>query len=151
MIIGVSLRALFVMNVDRYLATHYPLYHRTSVTKKKLLTFFTVLIIIQITVTAISTNDLVISYPLRLHIFFVIFVPSMLFINYKLFTIASNSRRNNEVSPEVKKYFSFKNVSSCLVVACLMSTYIPLFICFGLRLTSKETINTLGNAEIAAL
>ena len=32
MIIGVFLRALFVMNVDRYLATHYPLYHRTSVT-----------------------------------------------------------------------------------------------------------------------
>ena len=52
----------------------------------------------------------------------------------------------------MKKSFSFKNVSSCLlVVACLMSTYIPLFICFGLRLTSKETVNALGNAEIAAL
>ena len=38
MIIGVSLRALFVMNVARYLATHYPLYHRASVTKRKLLT-----------------------------------------------------------------------------------------------------------------
>ena len=33
MIIGVSVRALFVMNVDRYWATHYPLYHRASVTK----------------------------------------------------------------------------------------------------------------------
>ena len=32
-----------------------------------------------------------------------------------------------------------------------MSTYIPLFICFELRLTSKETVNALGNAEIAAL
>ena len=105
MIIGVSLRAVFVMNVDRYLATHYPLYHRTSVTKRKLLTFFTVLIIIQITLTAISTNDLIISYQLCLFIFFVIYVPSMLFINYKLFTIASKSRRNNEIPPEVKNLF----------------------------------------------
>ena len=41
MITGVSLRALFVMNVARYLATHYPLYHRASVTKRKLLTRLT--------------------------------------------------------------------------------------------------------------
>ena len=110
------------------------------------------MIIIQITLTAISTSDVIISYQLRLLIFFVIFVAPMLFINYKLFTMANKSRRNNEISPEMKKSFSFKNVSSCLlVVACLMSTYIPLFICFGLRLTSKETVNTLGNAEIAAL
>ena len=31
--ISTSLNALLVMNVDRYLATHYPIYHRTSVTK----------------------------------------------------------------------------------------------------------------------
>ena len=120
--------------------------------KGKHLTFFTVLIIIQIAVTAISTSDLIISYQLRRLIYFVIYIHSMLFINYKLFTIARKSRRNNEISPEVKKSVSFKNVSSCLlVVACLTSTYIPLFICFGLRLTSKETVNALGNAEIAAL
>ena len=88
--------------------------------------------------TAISTNDLIISYQLRLLIFFVIYIPPMLFINYKLFTIASKSRRetftiasksrrDNEISLEVKKSFSFKSVSSSLlVVACLMSTYILL-------------------------
>ena len=70
MSIDVSLRPLFVMNVDRYLVTHYPLYHRTSVTKRKLLTFFTVLIIIQIAVTTISASDLIISYQLRLLTFF---------------------------------------------------------------------------------
>ena len=41
--IGFSLFVLLVMNVDRYLATHYPIFHRTSVTKGKLLTLFTVL------------------------------------------------------------------------------------------------------------
>ena len=73
-----------------------------------LLTFFTVLIIIQIAVTAISTNDLIISYQVRLLTFFVIYIPPMMFINYKLFTIASKSRRNYEISPEVKNLFLWR-------------------------------------------
>ena len=152
MMIGVSLHALFVMNVDRYLATNYPLYHRTSVTKRKLLTFFTVLIIIQIAVTAISTNDLIISYQLRLLIFFVIFIPPMLFINYRLFKIARKSRRNNEISPEMKKSFSFKKISNCLmVVACVIVLSILSFVYIGLRLTSKQTEFPLNNTRIAGL
>ena len=151
-IIGLSLRALFVMNVDRYLATHYPLYHRASVTKGKLLILFTFLAIIQLIMTAISTNRLVISFPVRLLIFFIVFIPPMLFINYKLFKIAKKSRRNKKISPEMKKSFSLKNISSCLlVVACLMAVYIPTFIYIGLRLTSKETEYILDNAELTEL
>ena len=48
MFVGFSLLALMVMSVDRYLATHYPILHRTSVTKGKLLLFFTFLVIIAI-------------------------------------------------------------------------------------------------------
>ena len=95
MIIGVSLRALSIFGDTLSSISS------NICDKGKLLTFFTVLIIIQITLTAISTNDLIISYQLRLLIFFVIYVPPMLFINYKLFTIAKESRRNNEISPEV--------------------------------------------------
>ena len=58
--------------------------------------------------TAISTNDLIISYQVRLLTFFVIYIPPMLFINYKLFTIASKSRRNYELSPEVKNLFLWR-------------------------------------------
>ena len=76
----------------------------------------------------------------------------MLFINYKLFKIASKSRRNNEISREMKKSFSFKNVSSfLLIVACLMAVYILTFIYIGLRLTSNETKYILDNAEITEL
>ena len=46
MFTGFSLLALLVMSVDRYLATHYPILHRRSVTKGKLLTLFTFLAII---------------------------------------------------------------------------------------------------------
>ena len=104
-IIGIALNALLVMNVDRYLATHYPIFHRTSVTKRKLLTLFAFLVIIQITVTAISINDLVIRNEVALLTTGITHVPLILFINYKLFTVARKSRRNNEISPEMKKSF----------------------------------------------
>ena len=102
--------------------------------------------------TAISTNELIISYQVRLLIFGIVFIPPMLFINYKLFKIARKSRRNNGISPEMKKSFSFKNVSSCLlIVACLMAVYIPTFIYIGRRLNSNETEYTLHNTEITEL
>jgi hypothetical protein len=41
--------ALLVMNFDRYLATSYPIVHRTSVTKGRLLTLLAILIIVEIT------------------------------------------------------------------------------------------------------
>ena len=118
----------------------------------KLLALFTFSAIVEITVTAMSINDLVIPYQVGVFILCIIIVPPMLFINYKLFTVARKSRRNNEISPEMKKSFSFKNISSCLlVVACLFVLSIPTFVHIGLRLTSKETEFTLDNAQIARL
>ena len=149
--IGFSQVALFVMNADRYLATHYPIFHRTSVIKGKLLTLFTLAVIIEISVTAISINNLVIPYRVCLLVFFIIFIPPMVFINYKLFTVARKSRRNNEISPQVKS-FSFKNISTCLlVVASLFVLSIPLFVYIGLRLTSKQTEFPLDNTRLAGL
>ena len=76
------------MSVDQYLATHYPVFHLTSVTKGKLLTLFTFLFFIEITVATISVNDLVIPYEVGLLIFCTMYVPPMLFVNFKLFTVA---------------------------------------------------------------
>ena len=142
--IGLSLLALFVMNFNGYLATHYPIFHRTSVTKRKLLTLLTFLIIIGTTVRVISINDFC---------YCIIFIPPMFFINYKLFTISRKSHRNNQIAPEIEKSFSLKNISSCLlVVVCLIVlSAIPLSVYIVLRLTSKEKAYTLDNAHLAAL
>ena len=144
--------ALFVMSVDRYLATHYPIYHRTSVTKGKRLTIFTIFVITELIVTAIAINDSVITYQVANFTFGVIFIPPMLFINYKLFTVARKSRRNKEIPPEMKKSFSLKNISSCLfAVACLVLLSITAFVYIGLRLTWKEDEFTLDDAHLAGL
>ena len=107
---GFSLLALLVLSVDRYLATHYPIVHRTSVTKKKLLTLFAFLVIIGIALLVMSINNLVIPFEVGVLICLIIFIPPMLFINYKLFTVARKSRRNNGTLPEMKKSFPLKNI-----------------------------------------
>jgi hypothetical protein len=135
--LGFSLLALLVMNFDRYLATYYPIFHRTSVTKGKLLTHLAILITVEITLVLISFNDFVIPFQVAVLIFIVIIIPPMLFINYKLFAVARKSRRNNEISPEMKKTFSLKTISSCLLaVVCFVVLNIPVFVYIGLRITS---------------
>ena len=147
-----SLLALFGMNVDRYLATYYPIFHRTSVTKGKLLTLFAFLVNFEVTVVVMSMNNFLISYEVGLVMFYIIFIPPMLFINYKLFRVARKTRRQNEISSEMKRSFSLKTISSCLLaVVCLIILFIPGFVYIVLRLTSKEKGSTMDNVLLAAL
>jgi hypothetical protein len=147
-----SFFALLVMNFDRYLATSYPIFHRTSVTKGRLLTLFAILIIVQITLAVMSVNDFVISYHVHFLILCILLIPAMLFINYKLFLVVRKSRKNKRISPDMKKTFSLKNISSCLlVVACVVVISIPWCVYIGLRINSPETKNTLDNATLAGI
>jgi hypothetical protein len=119
--------ALLVMNFDRYLAISYPIFHRTSVTKGILLTLLAILIIFQIILKVMSVNDFVISDQVHLLIICILVIPSMLFINYKLYLVVRKSRKNKRISSDMKKTFSLKNISSCLlVVACVVVLSIPM-------------------------
>ena len=147
-----SLFALLVMNFDRYLATSYPIFHRTSVTKGRLLTLLAILIIVQITLKVMSVNDFVISHQVHFLIICILLIPAILFINYKLFLVVRKSRRNKRISLAIKKTFSLKNISSCLLaVACVVVISIPWCVYIGLRINSPETTNTLDNATLAGL
>ena len=147
--VGLSLLALLVMNFDRYLATYHPIFHRTSVTKRKLLTLLAILSILALTLMLLTVNDFIFSYHVALLICFIILFPPMIFINYKLFIIARKCRRSNGISPKMKKTFSLKNISSCLLaVACFVVLSIPTFVYIGLRTTTKGS-STLDDAHIA--
>ncbi len=139
------------MSFDRYLATTYPIFHRTSVTKGRLLTLLAILIIIEVTLAVMSRNDFAISIQVHALIFFILLTPPMLFINYKLFLVVRKSRRNKRISNERKNSFSVKTISSCLlVIACFVVLFIPTFVYIGLRINSSETSGTLDNANVAA-
>ncbi len=133
------------MNFDRYLATYYPIFHRTSVTKGKLLTLFAILSILVLLLEMLSIKD-----EVRTLIYLIIVFPSMIFINYKLFIIAKKRHRNNGISLEVKKTLPLKNISSCLLAAaCILVLYIPGSVYIGLGINSKETPTLSNNANIA--
>ena len=142
--------ALLVMNFDRHLATSYPIFHQTSVTKRRLLTLLAILIIVEITLVVMYVNEFVISFQVHRLITCILVIPPMLFINYKLLLVVRKSRKNKRISPDMKKTFSLKNISSCLlVVACVVVVSIPWCIYIGLRANSPETKNTLDNANLA--
>jgi hypothetical protein len=100
-----SLLALLVMNSDRYLAASYPFFHRTSVTRGRLLTLLAKLIIVEISLTVMSVNHFVISSHVHILIICILFffIPAMLFINYKLFLVVRKSRKNKRTSSDMKK------------------------------------------------
>jgi hypothetical protein len=143
--------ALLVMNFDRYLATSYPIFHRTSVTKGRLSTLLAILIIVGTTLAVMSVNNFAISEEVYSVIFCILFIPPMLFINYKLFLVVRKSRKNRRISPDMKN-ISLKNISSCLlVVACVVVVSIPTGVGIGLRINMPETKITLDNATLAEL
>ena len=146
--IGFSFGALLVMNFERYLAAFYPIFHRTSVTRGKLLILFAIWSIFGIILELIHLKNFI-SSQTRLLIFVTFLFPPMIVINYKLFIIARKSRRNNEISPEIKKTVSLKNISSCLLAAaCLLVLSIPASVSIGLTINSKGTA-MLSDANIA--
>ncbi len=81
---GFSLFALLVMNIDRYLATYYPIFHRTSVTKGKLLTLLATLIVGELTVCLMYIFRIVISFPVSLLAALTILFPPMLFYQLQI-------------------------------------------------------------------
>jgi hypothetical protein len=147
-----SLLALLVMNFDRYLATSYPIFHRTSVKKTKLLAVFGTLVIITVALAVISVNDSVISYQVGILIFFILVSSPMLYFNYKLLLVVKKNRKGNQTSPKVKKSFSLKIVSSCLLaVACYVTLSIPAFVYFGLGRNSTDKTLSLDSSHLTAI
>ena len=149
--VGLSLFALLVMSFDRYLATYFAIFHRTSVTKRKLLGLHGILSILMISFFMLAYNNIILSHEVGVLIILGILFPPMLFINFKLFTIARKNRPNNGISSEMKQTFSIKKISSCLLsVTCFVVLCIPVFVYSGLSLTLKDVLS-LDSKTIAVL
>ena len=135
--------ALLVMNTERYLGAYYPIFHRTSVTRRRLLTLLAILLIPITVIRIISRNGLVISGAMLLLIFLALFLPPFIFVNFKLFIIVRKVHRERAVSPEKRTTVNLQNISIALwIVACLMLLYIPTSFNIVFNLADKST-NTI--------
>ena len=142
---GLSLLSLMVMCIERYLAVYYPIFHKTSVTRRRLLTLLAIFIILTTTLIIISTNDMVISFEVALSTFLAIFIPAFIFFNYKLFKISRKMRRQNAISPEKRRKIHLKNINTCLLaVASLVFLSIPTSVYVVFRLLEGSTSDNTG-------
>ena len=145
-----SLLALLVMNIERYLGAYYPIFHHTSVTRRRLITLLVILLIPSAVVYMISRCG-VISYPMFFMISMVIFVPPFIFVNYKLFAIAIKLHRERAIAPEKRTAANFKNISTPLwAVGCFMLLSIPRSLNIAFILAEKSS-NTIGLSYIWAI
>ena len=126
MFFAFSLLTLLVMSFDRYLSTAYPIFHRKSVTKNRLLALLAILFILEMILLSISLIGRVFSYHVKCIIFLTILSPPFIFVNIKLFKIVRKMRKNNVISPKVTTMVKLKSISSCLLaLACLVLLFIP--------------------------
>ena len=144
--LGLSFVALLVMSIERYLGAYYPIFHRTSITRRRLLTLLAILVIFSTTChIIIYTIDMIIPRILGLIYFILaIFLP-LLYLNFKLFKISREVRRRNETPPEKRTTIDLKSVSTCLlVVACIVLLSIPVvvYIVYNLSTENKQASNT---------
>ena len=131
--LGFSFFALLVMNIERYLGAYYPVFHRTSVTRRRLLTFLAMLVIFT-TALLILMIVLMFSPAVGGVISMAITILPFVFINYKLYRISKQNRVNNAISPQQRSKINLKNVSTCLLAAaCVVVLAIPssLFVAFS--------------------
>ena len=145
--VGFSMMALLVMSIERYLGAYYPFFHRTSLTRRRLLTLLAVFFLAPIILQMISVNDWITSFAVVLGIYFLIVFPPILFFNYKLFMISRKvrrdlaNRRENTSSPEISRlHINLRNISSCLLsVGCLAFAYTVGFLYIGFNFAEKPT------------
>ena len=142
--LGFPLHALLVMSIERYLGAYYPIFHRTSVTKRRLLTLLAILLTVHTVFHVISANDMIISRAFSIVIFVICVFPPLLYFNFKLFKISREVRQRNVISPKKGMTMNLKSISTCwLVLACLLILSIPssVYIVFNINTANKEASN----------
>ena len=123
---GLSMLTLMLICIERYFGVCYPIFHKTSVTRRKMLTLLAIFFILPTTITIICVNDLVISIGVGLSIYMAIYVPPFIFFNYKLFKISRKMCRQNATSSEKRRKIILKHINTCLlVVGCLVLFSVP--------------------------
>ena len=136
---GFSMLALFVLNIERFLALKYPFIHQTSVTKQRLIFILMALMILFVSLLSLSHfNKTVVKLlpTIGIAVLLLLFIN----LNYKMFVIA-RSKRDKETAEKSSRQerrrskLQVKRFSTCL------STVFCYFVCSWPYVTSCTTSN----------
>jgi hypothetical protein len=131
---GCSLFGVFTMTLERYLGLAYPIFHKTSVTKRRLVIFLlaaqTFGLIWHTVTFSLQTSTIQQAYTL---LFVSVFVILVMVLNFKMFYIAKTSRHHTASSNSKRKFFEYKKYHTCLLTIVLMFLCCcPVFAYYGL-------------------
>lgn len=141
---GWSMLALLIMTIERFLGLTYPIFHRTSVTKKRLLYLLAFVWSSMNTLLVLSFRDQVISYTTLITVYMAICLILSLSLNVKMYIIAKTRQRNpivpagRETTDGEENKKRFKNISTCcLAFASFCISSFPGMLLTGLRSARK--------------
>ena len=139
-----SIHVLLVMSIERCLGAYYPIFHRTSVTRRRLMILLAILLIFPITLQVTTTHDMIISRTFVGVIYMIALFLPLVYLNFKLFKISREMRRRKATSPERRTTVNLKSISTCLlVVACIVVLAVPtsIYTIFNINTENKQASN----------
>ena len=141
---GLSMFALLVLTIERFLALTYPYFHQTAITKRRLIFLLVAFVAISVPLLSLSHTDV----KMLLSLLSVITIPFLLLLlihlNYKMFIVARSKRDNETVAKSSNQErkrpnLRVKLISTCLLtVVCYFVCSCPYLVYSALRLTSNR-------------
>ena len=150
---GWSMLALLIMTIERFLGLTYPIFHRASVTKKRLLYTLAFLWSSMNILLVLSFRNQVISYHILITVYMAICLFVSLTLNVKMYIIAKTRRRNPIVSADRESTDGgesknrFKNISRC----CLAFASFCIFSFPGMLFTGLRSAKKIPEDEVYSL
>ena len=139
---GFSMWTLMMPNIERFLGVVYPIFHRTSLTKRILVFVLGVLFFANIIQSSLSFKNVLIPDNILVIVYLPIYLLSLLFLNYKMYVVAILELQNVVVRQDNKKrVFELKKVSTCfLVVMCFFLCCFPGIVMSSLFYSQNKTL-----------
>ena len=131
-----------MISIERYLGAYYPIFHHTLVTRRRLLILLAILLISTTAIYTISGNGVhIIRGSVFLMIILAIFLPSFMFVNFKLFIIAGKVHRERAVLPEKRTTINLKT---------FLQLYGPLAVLCYYPIHAVSSLHSILHAEKSA-
>ena len=138
---GFAMFALLTLNVERFLSIVYPIFHRTYVTKRRLLSVIAFLQILTIVLSTLSFQDLLISGRIIVTVIPVTMFLLFVYLNYSIFLVAKQRKNKGCVAESPMddqkekrhKILEFRKAFTCfLAVICFHLCTLPAIVIGGL-------------------
>ena len=144
---GSSQLVLFTMTLERYMALVHPFFHKTTITKRKMITF---LVGVHVCFLTVFIFTVVLKIPFIVNCFGVLFLALSILLailmNYKIVLIAKSRSKNTSLGDSMKNIQNKRYYACVLAVVLFILCCCPLSTFYGLRLA--DSLSKTSNVAV---